>query len=158
MRKYYSKTNNIFYNYVSSQVLDAFIVGIIVSIAMCIMKVKYGIVLGFMVGLFNLIPYFGAIFGVGIAVLITVFTGGFTQALWTAVVTIVLQQIDANIINPRILGNSLSLSPILVIFGVTIGGAYFGVLGMFLGVPVIALLKIIITDKIQEINEEKNNY
>ena len=158
LRKYYSKTNNIFYNYVSSQVLDAFIVGIIVSIAMCIMKVKYGIVLGFMVGLFNLIPYFGAIFGVGIAVLITVFTGGFTQALWTAVVTIVLQQIDANIINPRILGNSLSLSPILVIFGVTIGGAYFGVLGMCLGVPVIALLKIIITDKIQEINEEKNNY
>lgn len=157
LRKYYSKTNNIFYNYVSSQVLDAFIVGIIVSIAMCIMKVKYGIVLGFMVGLFNLIPYFGAIFGVGLAVLITIFTGGFTQALWTAVVTIVLQQIDANIINPRILGNSLSLSPILVIFGVTIGGAYFGVLGMFLGVPVIALLKIIITDKIQEINEEKNN-
>lgn len=157
LRKYYAKTNNIFYNYVSSQVLDAFIVGVVVSIAMCIMNVKYGIVLGFMVGLFNLIPYFGAIFGVGVAVLITVFTGGFTQALWTAIVTIVLQQIDANIINPRILGNSLSLSPILVIFGVTIGGAYFGVLGMFLGVPVIALLKIIITDKIQEINEEKNN-
>ena len=54
-----------------------------------------------------------------------------------------------------IFGTSLSLSPILVIFGVTVGGAYFGVLGMFLGVPVVALLKIIIIDVVNEKNEEK---
>lgn len=155
IKKYYSKTNNIFYNYVSSQILDALIVGVIVAIAMSIMKIKYGVILGFMVGLFNLIPYFGAIFGVGLATIITIFTGGFSQAIWLAVVTIILQQIDANIINPKILGTSLSLSPILVIFGVTVGGAYFGVLGMFLGVPVVALLKIIIIDVVNEKNEEK---
>jgi predicted PurR-regulated permease PerM len=154
--RYYKKTNSIFYNYVLSQVLDAFIVGIVSAIALTIMKVKYGIVLGFMIGLFNLIPYFGAIVGIGIAIIITIFTGGFKQAILLAVVIIILQQIDANIINPKILGNSLSLSPILVIFGVTIGGAYFGVLGMFLGVPVVALLKIIIVDGINERNEEKD--
>jgi predicted PurR-regulated permease PerM len=155
--RYYRKTNSIFYNYVLSQVLDAFIVGIISAIALTIMKVKYGIVLGFMIGVFNLIPYFGAIIGIGIAIIITIFTGGFKQAIILAVVIIILQQIDANIINPKILGNSLSLSPILVIFGVTIGGAYFGILGMFLGVPVVALIKIIIVDTINERNEEKDS-
>ncbi len=155
IRKYYSKTNGIFYSYVSSQILDAFLVGIIVAIIMSIMKIKYGVVLGLMVGIFNLIPYFGAIFGVGLAVIITIFTGGFSKAIWLAIITIIVQQIDANIINPKILGSSLSLSPILVIFGVTLGGAYFGILGMFLGVPVIALLKIIIVDGIDEINADK---
>ena len=63
-----------------------------------------------------------------------------------AVVVIVLQQIDSNVINPKIIGNSLEISPLLVIFAVTVGGAYFGVLGMFLAVPVIAMLKIIVND------------
>lgn len=157
VRNYYLKTNSIFYNYVSSQIIDALLVGVIVAIIMSIMKIRYGVVLGLMVGIFNLIPYFGAIFGVSLAVIITIFTGGFAKALWLAIITIIVQQIDANVINPRILGNSLSLSPILVIFGVTLGGAYFGILGMFLGVPVIALLKIIVLDRINEINLEKDN-
>ena len=152
---YYQKTNKIFFTFVTSQILDAFIVGTITSIVMCIMDVKYGMLLGFLIGLFNVIPYFGAIVAVTIAVMITIFTGGFVQALWLAVVVIILQQIDANIINPRILGTSLDLSPILVIFAVTVGGAYFGVLGMFLGVPVCALLKIILIDVIDNVNKEK---
>lgn len=151
--RYYRKTNSIFFNYIASQLIDAFIVGLITSIAMSIMKVKYAVLLGFMIGLFNIIPYFGAIFAVIIAIIITIFTGGIAKAIWLAIVVIILQQIDANIINPRILGNSLNLSPILVIFAVTVGGAYFGVLGMFLGVPVMALVKIITEDFI----EYKNN-
>ena len=62
------------------------------------------------------------------------------------IVVIVLQQIDANIINPNIIGQSLKVSPLLVIFAITVGGAYFGMLGMFLAVPVIAIVKIIIED------------
>lgn len=152
---YYEQTNKIFFTFVTSQVLDAFIVGTITSIAMCIMQVEYSLLLGFLIGLFNIIPYFGAIVAVIIAVIITIFTGGFMQALWLAIVVIILQQIDANIINPKILGTSLNLSPILVIFAVTVGGAYFGVIGMFLGVPVCALLKIILTDMIDARNTEK---
>ena len=144
--RYYRKTNSIFFSFITSQLLDAIIVGIVTGIAMSIMKVKYAVLLGFLIGLFNIIPYFGAIVAVIIAVIITIFTGGFIQAIWLAVVVVALQQIDANIINPKILGNSLNLSPILVIFAVTVGGAYFGVLGMFLGVPVIAFIKIILED------------
>lgn len=147
--KYYQKTNSIFFNFITSQLVDAVIVGLITSIAMSIMRIKYAVLLGFIIGLFNIIPYFGAIVAVVISIIITIFTGGFVQAIWLAIVVVILQQIDANIINPRILGNSLNLSPILVIFAVTVGGAYFGVLGMFLGVPVIALIKIIIEDFIE---------
>ncbi len=152
--EYCYKANKIFFTFISSQVLDAILVGIIAAIVMSIMKIKYGILLGFFIGLFNIIPYFGAIVAVVVAVIITIFTGGFTQALWLAIIIIALQQIDANIINPRILGTSLDLSPILVIFAVTVGGAYFGVLGMFLGVPVCALLKIIVNDLIENRKKE----
>lgn len=153
--KYFTKTNEVFFKFISSQILDGIVVGIITSIAMLVMNVKYAVLLGFMIGLFNIIPYFGAIIAVGLAILITVFTGGITQAIWVAVIVIILQQIDANIINPKIIGDSLQLSPILVIFAVTVGGAYFGVLGMFLGVPIITVLKLIICDYVDYKNSMK---
>lgn len=153
--RYYNKTNIIFYQFISGQLIDAFVIGLITSVAMTIMDIKYSVLLGFMIGLFNIIPYFGAIVAVIIAVIITMFTGGISKALWMAVVVIVLQQVDANVVNPRILGNSLKISPILVIFSVTFFGAYFGVLGMFLAVPIIALIKVIVLDCIEEKNAEK---
>ncbi len=151
--KYVKLSTDVFFKFLGGQIIDAIVVGIITAVAMTVMHVKYAGLLGFVIGLFNLIPYFGAIFAIGIAILITVFTGGLVQAIWMAVVIIVLQQIDANIINPRIIGSSLEISPILVIFAVTVGGAYFGILGMFLGVPVAAVIKIILTDVIEYENK-----
>ena len=148
IHNYLKKANEIFFKFISSQVIDAVVVGIIVSIALKILGVKYWVLLGFMIGLFNIIPYFGAIVGVTIAAIITLLTGGLSKAIWMLVLVIILQQLDANIINPKIIGNALKLSPILVIFSVTIAGAYFGVLGMFLAVPVIALIKILLNDYI----------
>ena len=153
--RYFDRTNEIFFNFIAGQVLDGFVVGIITSIAMSIMGVKYAVPLGFMIGLFNLIPYFGAIIAVVIAALITFLTGGLTQAILMVVVVTILQQIDANIINPKIIGNSLEISPLLVIFAVTVGGAYMGVWGMFLAVPVIAVIKLFITDYIEYKNKIK---
>ena len=143
---YFGKTNEVFFKFLASQLLDAIVVGILSSVAMSLMNVKYAVLLGFMIGLFNMIPYFGAIIAVIIAIIITLLTGGLSQAIWLAVVIIILQQIDANIINPKIVGESLKISPILVMFAVTVGGAYFGVLGMFLAVPIIAVVKIILSD------------
>lgn len=153
--KYYRETNSIFYRFITAQIVDAIIVGIITSIAMTIMNVKYATLLGFLIGIMNVIPYFGAIIGVAISVIITIFTGGWIKALWLCLVLIILQQIDANIINPKILGNSLQISRILIIFAVTFFGAYFGVLGMFLGVPIIAMIKVFVLDYIDEKNKEK---
>ena len=115
---------------------------------MSIMGIKYAPFLGFMIGLFNMIPYIGAIIATVIAAIITLITGGLSQAIWMLIVVIILQQIDANIINPKIVGKSLKISPLLVLFAITIGGAYFGILGMFLAVPVIAVIRIIVEDYI----------
>ena len=153
--KYVDSTNRIFFKFISGQIIDGIIVGILVTIGMSVIGVKYAVLLGFMIGLFNIIPYFGAIVAVAISVLITLITGGVSQTLIMAIVVIILQQIDSNIINPKIIGNSLEISPLLVIFAVTVGGAYWGVLGMFLAVPVAAVLKIIIDDWIEFKNSKK---
>ena len=154
--KYFNNSNEIFFKFIASQFLDAVIVGVLVTIALTIMKVKYAPLLGFFIGLFNMIPYIGAIIAVGISVIITAITGGISQAIWMLIVTVILQQIDANIINPKIVGQSLKISPLLVIFAVTIGGAYFGMLGMFLAVPVIAVIKIVVEDYVDVKIEIKN--
>lgn len=147
--KYFNRTNEIFLKFLASQLLDGIVVGILTSIAMSALGVKYAVVLGIMIGLFNLIPYFGAIIAVIVATIITLITGGVTQAIWMIVIVTILQQIDANIINPKIVGESLKISPLLVIFAVTLGGAYFGILGMFLAVPIAAILKVLIEDYIE---------
>jgi len=144
--KYYKHSNEIFFKFIASQFLDAVVVGILTTIAMSIMGIRYAPLLGFFIGLFNMIPFVGAIIAVGISAIITLITGGLSQAIWMLIVVIILQQIDANIINPKIVGKSLKISPILVLLGVTIGGAYFGILGMFLAVPAIAIVKILIED------------
>ncbi len=144
--KYFNNSNEIFFKFIASQFLDAVVAGTLITIALTIMGVRYAPLLGFFIGLFNMIPYVGAIIATVIAALITLITGGLSQTIWMLIVTIVLQQIDANIINPKIVGQSLKISPLLVLFAVTVGGAYFGILGMFLAVPVIAVIRILVDD------------
>ena len=149
VNKYFDKSNHILLDFIYCQIIDGIIVGVLVSIAMSIIGVKYGIVLGTFIGLFNIIPYFGAIIAIVISVFITLFTGGINQALIMAVTVIILQQIDSNIINPKILGDGLKISPVLVIFAVTVGGEFFGIIGMFLSVPIVAIIKVLIMDFIE---------
>lgn len=157
IKKYFNRGNELFFKFLTSQIIDAILIGTLVSIAMAIIGVKYSILLGFMIGLFNLIPYFGAIIAVIISVIITILTGGFGQAALMTVIVVILQQIDANVINPKIIGDSLQISQLLVILAVTIGGAYFGVIGMFLAVPIATLIKVILEDYIDERNLQKTN-
>ena len=154
--KYFKKTNEVFFNFISGQLIDAVLIGIISVIIMSILKVKYAVLLGFIIGLFNLIPFFGAIVAVGISIFITVCTGGISKAVWLAVIILLAQQVDANIINPRILSDKLKISPILVIISVAVFGAYFGVLGMFLAVPIVAVVKLILDDYIDYKNVANN--
>lgn len=148
IEKYFYKGNGVFFKFISGQFIDAIIVGVLATIVMKLLHIKYASLLGFSIGLFNMIPYFGAIIAVSISAIITLITGGFSTAVIMLIAVVILQQIDANIINPKIIGDSLEISPILVILAVTIGGGYFGVIGMFLGVPVAAILKILVNDYI----------
>lgn len=152
--QYGRKINEFIQLYISCQLVDALIVFVLSFVALKIINVNYAILLAVIMGLFNLIPYFGAITATIIAALITIFSKGFVSGLIVAAVLVVLQQIDANLIQPKILSGSLNVRPFWVIFGIIVGGGLFGILGIFLAVPIIALIRIIMIDILDK--REKN--
>ena len=148
------KINNIFSKYLFCLLLAATIMAILATIVLSILRVKYAIILGIMIGVFNLIPYFGAIIAGCLSVLITLLTGGFFKALWAAIALIILQQIDGNFTSPKIMGEVLDASPLLIILAVTLGGGLFGVGGMIISVPIVITVKMAIGEFINEKEQE----
>ena len=144
--KYCNNVNGYFKRYIFCQVLDAVILGIIMTIATSLLGVRYALVIGPMLGVANLIPYFGSIFGTVIAIIIIMFTESFTFGLICAAVLLIIQQIDSNIIFPRLLGGSMKISPLLVIIAIAVGNAYYGIVGMVIAIPISTVLKNIIDD------------
>ena len=136
------KIDYIIIRYFFGQFCDSLLVSIFAAITLEILGIPYGIVLGFLFGMFNLIPYFGPIFIFFLVILVTFLSSGWWITLWAAIILLVIQQIDANIINPKILGTSLDISPLWVLLAVTFGGDLFGLTGMFLSVPVFAVLRL----------------
>lgn len=152
---YAGRINDIFTKYIISVVIDGGVMGILAAVIMSILKVKYAVMLGLVIGVSNLIPYFGAIVSIFVTIVVTLITGGWMQALWVAVLLLVLQQIDGNLIGPRIMGNMLKARPLLIIFAVTLGGGIFGVWGMVLSVPVVMVLRMIMGDIIVSREKKK---
>jgi len=146
IKGYIRKSNEIFYSFISAQFLDACILGTLATILLGVLNVRYAITLGIILGIANMIPKFGSIVATVLVVLITILTGGFSQGLLVAVLLLILQQIDGNIIGPWIVGDALGLNPAFVMLAIVIGGAYHGVVGMFMAVPIAAVLKIIFFD------------
>jgi len=143
IKSYLQQSNEVFYKFITCQFLDACIIAVISVVVLSLFKVDYAFTLGVLLGVCNMIPYFGSIFASTITVIITMFTGGSTLALIIGIFLLILQQIDGSIIGPRLMGDALDLNPILIILAITMGGAYFGVIGMFLSVPLAAIVKII---------------
>jgi len=143
---YAEKSNRIFYTFVRAQFLDACILGTLATIILAILGVPYALTFGIILGICNMIPIFGSIIATIITVIVTIFTGGLALAVITLVALLILQQIDANFIGPKITGDALGLKPLLIIFAIVLGGAYFGIIGMFISVPVAAMLKMFLED------------
>ncbi len=153
--EFFSKSNSIFQTYIFSVLIDALLIGIVSTIVMSILRVRYAIVLGLLISLFSLIPYFGAIIAVALSVIVTLLTGGFWQALWVLILLIILQQIDGNFIGPKIMGNMLKARPLLIILAVTLGGGLWGVGGMIIAVPVVVVLKMLLEEILTKIEDKK---
>lgn len=130
---------NIFTGFIVGKTIDSLIIGVLCFIIMSILKMPYALLLSVIVGVTNMIPYFGPFIGAVPGVVIYLFLSPL-QALGFAVMILAIQQFDGLILGPRILGSSTGLKPLWVVFAITIGGAYGGVLGMFLGVPVVAVI------------------
>ncbi len=135
-----SSINRFIRDYISCQLLDALIVFALSFIVLALLRVKYSLLLAVIMGSFNLIPYFGAIVATILTAVITAFTKDMTAGLIVAAAMIVLQQIDSNFIQPKLVENSLHLPPVFVILAVVLGSGFFGVLGIFLAVPLVAFL------------------
>lgn len=143
---YASRINEIFTNYIYSRLVCSGIMAIVCSIVLMIMKVKYALILGIFIGAMDMIPYFGSIISWAVALLVSFITGGPWKGVWVGIVLLVLQQIDGNILGPKITGNSLEVRPLWIIFAVSVGGALFGFIGMLISVPVIAIIRIMCSD------------
>ena len=119
--------------------IDSFIIGVLCSILMTILKLPYVLLISVVVGITNMIPYFGPFIGAipGIVIILCIDP---IKALIFAVMILCLQQFDGLILGPKLLGDSTGMKPLWIIFAITIGGKFFGVIGMFLGVPVMATL------------------
>lgn len=135
--------NDIFGAFLISKAIDSLIIGCICCIAMNIIGLPYAVLLSVIVGITNMIPYFGPFIGAVPGVLIFLCTD-WELAIVFAIMILIIQQFDGLILGPRLLGQSTGLSPIWVIFAITVGGAYFGVIGMFIGVPVVAVVAFLI--------------
>jgi len=147
--KYCGKLNFNFRQYIYVQTIDGVILGSLMTILLLIFRSPYALILGLMLGIVNYIPYFGSIFGTVIAAVVMAFTQGLGTALFASVFMFGLQQLDGNFIQPKLMGGSFSLSPLLVIISVTVGGAYGGILGMLVAIPIVALLKDILDSYIE---------
>ena len=139
----FCECNHIFNGFLFGKSVDSLIIGILSLIAMSILRLPYGLLLSVIVGVTNMIPYFGPIMGAIPGVIIYLVIEP-KYAIIYVIMILVLQQFDGLYLGPKILGDLTGIKPLWVIFGITVGGAYFGVLGMFLGVPVVAVIMHII--------------
>lgn len=139
------KSNEIFGGFISGKILDSMIIGIICYIVLLIMKMPYPVLVSVIVGVTNIIPFFGPFIGAVPSFIIIVLANPI-QGLYFLIFVVILQQVDGNIIGPNILGDSTGLSPFWVIFSIMVGGGLFGFAGMLLGVPTFAVIYYIMQE------------
>ena len=132
-------TSDTFTKFVTGQLLEAVIIGVLCFIGMLILKLPYAAIISVLVGFTALIPVFGALFGTAIGALLILLVDPM-KALWFVIFIIVLQQIEGNLIYPKVVGKSVGLPGILVLVAVTIGGGAAGIVGMLFSVPVCTVL------------------
>ena len=143
------RTNKIFGGYVIGKLLDSLIVGVVTYFGVLIMGLPYAMLIAVMVGVTNIIPFFGPLLGMVPSALLLLMEKPI-YALWFLIFILILQQIDGNILQNRILGEKLGISDLWVLVSILVFGGIFGVIGMLLGVPVFAVIYTLITDHINK--------
>ena len=129
-------------------------IGIICFIATSLLDLEYAVLISVIVGITNMIPYFGPFIGAvpGVVLYLCIKP---LDAVVFVIMIFILQQFDGWVLGPKILGDSTGLSPLWVIFGITVGGAYGGVIGMFLGVPVVAVAAYLLNQAVSGVLKKK---
>lgn len=153
--EFLSNINNMLCLYIGIKAVDSLIIGILAFIGLSILNSPYAILLALVVGVTNMIPYFGPFIGAIVCGLVNIFVTP-VKAIAVVVFLILLQQFDSWILEPKLVGGKIGLSPFLIILAVTIGGGIYGPVGMILSVPVMAVIKIYIDKWTNRSKVEKN--
>ena len=143
-----SLANNAFSSFVTGQVTEAFILGTLCCIGMLILRLPYALPVSVIIASLSLIPIFGAWIGAATGAFLIVFQSPI-KALTFLIFLLILQQVEGNLIYPRVVGKSVGLPGLWVLAAVTVGGGAFGVLGMLLGVPVCSVVYALVQDFIR---------
>lgn len=151
-------TNTTFSAFVTGQLLEAIIIGVLCYVASLIFGFPYAPILGVIIGVTNIIPIFGAIFGTGLCAILVAFVNPI-QGLLFLIFGVCLQQFESNLIYPRVVGTSIGLSGLWVLFAITIGGGLFGFFGMLLGLPTFSVFYTLLREEMNrrvKVKQEKD--
>lgn len=150
-----AEANKLFSSFIVGKAIDSTIIGIICFILMNILQLPYTLLISVIVGITNMIPYFGPFIGAVPGALIMLFFSPIKCIIFIIMI-FALQQFDGLILGPKILGESTGLKPLWIIFAITVGGSIAGVLGMFLGVPMVAFIRYLLNRLINhQLNSRK---
>lgn len=144
-KKLYSVVDDmdrVFSGYLRGQLADGFIMAGLISLGLSALKVPFALGIGIFSGFSNLIPYFGSITGFILSVTAAFVSGEPVRALYAGIFILVLQQIDSAFIVPKVVGESVKLSPVMIIISLAVAGKLFGIWGMVFAVPVVAVIKL----------------
>lgn len=155
LKKYALKALFFIGRYFYCSVIDAIIIFGLSLLILLVLRVKHAPALSLVLGIFNLVPYFGSVCATAIAVIVTLITTGLPKAITVGVCLLVLGQLDGNVIAPHIVKVTLSLKPFWVLAGVFVGGGFFGIWGIVLSVPIVAFGKYILCDIIKTSHLQK---
>lgn len=155
INKLYVLCSNTFSSFINGQLTEACILGILCFIGMKIFDFDYAVLISVIIGLTNLIPIFGPIIGTVPCALILLLVNPI-DAVWFVVYIIVLQQLESNLIYPRVVGNSVGLAPIWTLTAITVGGGLFGIWGMILGIPAMSVFYTLIGEAVNKHVRIKN--
>ncbi|MBQ9987427.1 MAG: AI-2E family transporter [Erysipelotrichales bacterium] len=146
----------IFNDFISGKIIDSIIIGILCYIGMTLFKMPYSLLISVIVGVTNVIPFFGPFIG-AIPGAFIVLVSSPNQAIWFVLFILALQQFDGNILGPRILGDSIGLPAVWIMFAILISGGLFGLSGMLIGVPTFSVIYFLVKEKIDNNLSKKQN-
>ena len=142
------RSNDTFGKFLSGKIVDSAIIGVLTFIILTIFKMPYTLLISVIIGITNIIPFFGPFFGAIPSFVIIMFVSPI-KALWFLLIIFVIQQLDGNIIGPKILGDSIGISAFWILFSLLVAGKVLGLVGMIIGVPLFAIVYSIIKDIVE---------
>ena len=148
-------SSKMFNNFIVGKLIDSLIIGLICYICMTLLGFEFAMLISFIVGCTNIIPIFGPFIG-AVPGFVILFIVNPVDSLWFILFIIALQQFDGNVLGPKILGDSMGIPTLYVVFAIVVGGGLFGILGMFLGVPILSIIYVLVKGYVESKIKEKN--